>query len=225
MPKIGENIMPPFAYQNKSRTLVEKVILPFWSNIILATIAGFCLKDYYYEVTFRDIQHYAFVSYLLVIANSLSALLHFTNDSSYCDLRILLDYAQQVMCFPMVLTDFLLKYNIAPASIAVIPSILSLLTVFLFVLLEYKRQDLTDLNILICLITYTITGMEYNAYACIAALFIGTAYFRFKRNEGVCIRKASQYNLLMAGFVFFSLLSLDNGVSHNKMYKQQIRGW
>lgn len=140
-------------------------------------------------------------------------------------MRILLDYAQQVICLPMIVTDFLLKYNIAPFEIAIIPTILSLVTLFMFVILEYKRQDLTDLNMILSLAIYSICGMEYNLYACIASIFISIGYFGFKRSEGVCIRKAHQYNLLMTGFVFFSLLSMDTGISPDKMYAKQMRGW
>ncbi|XP_057672015.1 uncharacterized protein LOC130903768 [Diorhabda carinulata] len=195
--------------KGNSNGVIQKYVIPCWSSVQLSVVAAFCLKIYYEQVVDKDVRHLAHISYLIMIANACAGLLRYTNDDTYCDLRILLDYAQLVLTLPLIVSEFLLKNDVAPPEISYIPAGIAFATLLMFIILEYKRQDLTDLNVITSLLCYIIVGCFYNLYAVLAGLNYAINYFFIKRKEGCCLKKANQFNLLMSSFAALSLLSLD----------------
>ncbi|XP_050517671.1 uncharacterized protein LOC126892207 [Diabrotica virgifera virgifera] len=205
--------------------IFQRYVVPCWSSVQLSLVAAFCLKVYYEHVANRDARHLAHFSYLIMIANACAGLLRYTNDDTYCDLRILLDYGQLVLALPLIVTEFLLKNEVVPAEVAYIPTGIAFATFLMFIFLEYKRQDLTDLNVITSILCYIIVGYAYSLYAFVAGLIFGLNYFLIKRREECFLKKANQFNLLMSAFALMSLLSLDpNCLNVSDDYPQEFLG-
>lgn len=70
-------------------------------------------------------------------------------DESYTDVKVLLDYAQEILPLPCICAEIWLKYNVLENSfLAYLHAALGFSAFTFLVLYECKRMDLTDLTIL-----------------------------------------------------------------------------
>ncbi|XP_023016392.1 uncharacterized protein [Leptinotarsa decemlineata] len=183
-------------------------ILPGLVNSQLAFVGIYCLLIYHSEVSQKEIKLPSF-AYSLMIANSLAGLTKFVPDDSFYELRLLLDYAQLIMALPLITTEFLITHQIFPEEISGIPVYIGFTALMLFIIFEYKRQDLTDLTIILSLFLYASTGIFHQPMAIVGSIFFSVGYFSYKRNEGVCLRNQNYFNLCMAVFGFLSVVAFE----------------
>lgn len=132
------------------------------------------------------------------------------NEESFIDLRILLDYAQVVLPHPFLTTELWYKHSVGPSETALMHCFFGLAAFLFFVLMEYKRQDLSDLALIISIISSIIVGIIYeNYFATGAGVLLAAAYFPLKRGEE-CVLEGVQslsgyFNFVM---VVYSILTV-----------------
>ncbi|KAG5896904.1 hypothetical protein JTB14_033542 [Gonioctena quinquepunctata] len=186
------------------QSIFQYYIIPAVLHFHLAAVATYCLLIYQSDIAQGNIKPASF-AYALMIANSLSVLSQYVPDDSFYELRVLLDYAQLLLALPFITTDFLIRYEVFPEEISAIPIFIGFGALVLFIVFEFKRQDLTDLTVILSLFLYSVSGLVHQMWAFAAAFFFFIGYFGFYRNQGDCWRNDGRYNLCMSMFAFLSL--------------------
>ncbi|KAJ8936735.1 hypothetical protein NQ314_012182 [Rhamnusium bicolor] len=133
------------------------------------------------------------------------------DEESFSDLRHLLDYAQIVLPLPFVTTELWQKHNVGPSEVAILHALFGLSAFLFYALMEYRRQDLTDLALILSIISSAVVGLLYqNYFATLAAAVVAAAYFGVKRKETCGDTKPQMiFNISMAVFSIASLAAFE----------------
>ncbi|KAJ8960711.1 hypothetical protein NQ318_020003 [Aromia moschata] len=178
---------------------LKELIVPIVLSVQFAVIHLYCLLTYHTQVTDKDLLHFAYVGYTTMFLNSLVNFTSFGTDESFCELRLLLDYAQLTLALPCFTTEVWIANSVGANEVAVLHALFGLSAFFFYVLMEYKRQDLTDLALIISGLSSLLVGLIYaNYFASGAALVYLVGYFFVKRKQTCGLEASGAYNYIMA---------------------------
>ncbi|KAJ8920836.1 hypothetical protein NQ315_015628 [Exocentrus adspersus] len=192
--------------KNRKNSSISQKLLPLGSHVVLAAVNLYCLIIYFTQVTDKNLLDFGYVAYITMLAQALIGLTKYLNDESFIDLRILLEYGQIVLPHPFLTTALWQKLSVGPNEIALLHCFFGLAAFLFFILMEYKRQDLTDLALITSITSSIIVGILYENYFATASGFLmAGSYFKLKRGEDVCTASPktptfAYYNLTMAAF-------------------------
>lgn len=123
---------------------------------------------------------------------------------------MLLDYAQLMLPITCITTELWLKYEVAPKEICVLPAAFGIAAVLFYIVLEYRRQDITDLTLFLSTAAMIVIGSYYeNLLAVAAALELGGYYVKVKRKEECPLQNQEQFNYTTMAFLLFSLAAFE----------------
>ncbi|XP_060518340.1 uncharacterized protein LOC132697082 isoform X2 [Cylas formicarius] len=181
------------------------------SYAVLASVSAFCWYFYYTQIVRGDFWHYAFITYSVMFLNGLSGFTEFIHEDSFWALRDLLDYAQLVLTLPCYAAEVWIKNEVGPQELALLHAAFGFLALAVFIFLEYKRQDLTDLAVFSNLLSMLVVAAVYeDPLAGFAATVFAVGYCLLKRScNQCCLALQDRFNFLMAGFAVVSLVSFD----------------
>lgn len=177
--------------------------------LITYGITTFCLYYFYTTTNDKQLDKLTYVTFIVTCLNSL---LHtpIFNHESFCELKSLVDYAQEVLPLPFLTADLWMKYEIAPAYISYINAAFGLFAIFFTIFFEYKRQDLSDLAMILNFVSLMGVAI-YNAnyFAICAAMIALVFYVWYKRTEECFENNKFVFMCSCAFFNLFALFSFD----------------
>lgn len=168
-------------------------------------VSALCLFYFYTTTTEKQLDQLTYISFLITCANAIFVTPLFRHES-FCDLKLLMDYAQEVLPLPFLTADLWMKFEVAPGYVSYVHAAFGLTAFFFMVIFEYKRPDLTDLAMIFnffSLLAFAI--YMQNIFAGLAALEACAFYMKFKRLEQ-CFEKNKM--LFMCSCAAFNLLAL-----------------
>ncbi|XP_030757517.1 uncharacterized protein LOC115883311 [Sitophilus oryzae] len=183
-----------------------------YSLLTLCSAGG--LLYYYTQIVNNEFNHWPLIAYLLMLANGLTGYTEFFDEDSFCPLRDLLDYCQVVLVLPCYAAELWTKSEMGPAEVAYVHAGLGFLAAAMFVVTEFRRQDLTDLAIFTNgFSTFGVGILSKNPLAFLAGLCFFLGYYWYKRSEDqCCLAPQDKFNFIMALFAIISVLSFDQNV-------------
>ncbi|KAL1493989.1 hypothetical protein ABEB36_009665 [Hypothenemus hampei] len=184
------------------------------SYTLLTLGSAISLYFYFTGTVSNDFWHWQLVIYIIMIANGVLGFSEFIDEDSFFPLRDLLDYCQVSLALPCYAAEMWIKTEIGPPEIAGFHATLGLIAVCTYILMECRRQDLTDLAVfangisLLCMALLSI-----NLFTLIATSIFLAGYCIYKRHDDVCcMAPMDKFNFVMAAFALTSLASFDDNV-------------
>lgn len=173
--------------------------------LVTFVVSGFCLYYFYYYINEKKLDKLTYLTFIISCANAFLDT-PFFRDESFCELKILLDYAQEVLPLPFLTADLWMKFEIAPAYVSYLHAAYGLTAFFYLIIFEYKRPDLTDFAIIFNY--FSLMGLaiyKQNIFAAAAALHVCIFYIKFKRTEFCFVNNKF---ISMLASAFFNLCAL-----------------
>ncbi|VEN43442.1 unnamed protein product [Callosobruchus maculatus] len=177
---------------------------------LLASI--YCLNIYYDQVTTGDLMHVAFLAYYILILRSVVSFTELCTEDIFSDLRILTDYATQVLVIPSLTTELWMKKEVAPFEVAVLPVSLGCLAFIFFIAMEYKRRDITDLVVLLNLIFMVLANLNGEGallFSLGAYIIFASAYVCTKRHCGDNVKLDDIFNAAVSTVLLITLIDFE----------------
>lgn len=161
------------------------------------------------KVTDNNLNQLTFFTYVITMLNALLSVPLFSHES-FCDLKILVDYAQEVLPLPFLASDYWIREELAPNYISYLYAAFGIGALVYLVIFEYKRPDLTDLAMLVSFCSLSLAGY-YNQrpYPVLAAMEAGVYYVKFKRHEQYVEPNKFKFILSCATFNVLALTVFD----------------
>lgn len=170
-----------------------------------------CLYYFYVTTTEKTLNQLTYFTFLITILNSLLHTPLFKHES-FCDLKMLMDYAQEVLPLAFLTADFWIKNELAPSYIGYTHAALGIAALFYMIVFEYKRPDLTDLSMIFNSVSLVGAAIYMNnSYAVLAAFEACSYYVFFKRTELCFENNKFKFIVSCAIFNCFALASFQPG--------------
>ncbi|XP_050306975.1 uncharacterized protein LOC126743795 [Anthonomus grandis grandis] len=184
------------------------------SYTMLASASAGCLYWYFTQIASNDFWHWMLVSYCIMLANGITGFTEFFSEDSFCPLRDLLDHLQLVLVLPCYAAQMWVKTEMGPPEIAVVHAGLGIIAALMYILVECRRQDLTDLAIFANAFSLCcISLLNVNPFVTLATSVLVSGYLIYKRDdEQCCLAPQDKFNLIMATFAIISLVSFDDDI-------------
>lgn len=197
-----------FSFTNIKDQVIRYVKLAI-ELLIAYGITTFCLYYFYTTTNERRLDQLTYVTFVVTCLNALLDTPIFRHES-FCELKSLMDYAQEVLPLPFLTADLWMKYEIAPAYVSYLHAGFGLFAVVYVIFFEYKRQDLSDLTMILnfaSLMGAAISQLNY--FAMCAAVIAAVFYVAFKRTEDCFEQNKFVFMCSCAFFNLFALFSFD----------------
>lgn len=197
-----------FSFNNIRNEVIYYVKL-FVELLITFGISIFCLYYFYNTTNDKKFDQLTYITFIITCANAFLDTPIFRHES-FCELKILLDYAQEVLPLPFLSADLWMKFEIAPPYVSYLHAAFGLTAFFYLVIFEYKRPDLTDLaNILNFFSLMGVAIYQQNIFAAAAAVQACLFYIKFKRTDYCFENNKFLFMCSSALFNLFALISFD----------------
>lgn len=168
-------------------------------------VSAFCLYYFYTTTNEKQLDQLTYITFLISCGNGLLATPLFSHES-FCELKSLMDYAQEVLPLPFLTADLWIKFDLAPSYIAYMHAAFGLTAFFFLVIFEYKRPDLTDLAMILNFFSLIGAGIYMqNSFAVMASIEAGFFYIQYKRKQ-VCLE--DHRYLFICSCAFFNMFAL-----------------
>nr|CAH7736782.1 unnamed protein product [Callosobruchus chinensis] len=197
-------------YDDVEIPLSPYAIISFKVFSLLASI--YCLDIYFHQVAAGDLMHVVFLAYYILILRSVVSFTVLWSEDIFYDLRILTDYATQVLVIPSLTTELWMKKEIAPFEVAVLPVSLGCLAFVFFIAMEYKRRDITDLVVLLNLIFMVLANLNGEGgllFSLGAYIIFASAYVCTKRHCGDNVKLDDIFNVAVSTVLLITLIDLE----------------
>lgn len=149
--------------------------------LLILGITAFCLYKFYYETTEQQFNQLTYITFLITCINAVLDTRIFRDESFY-ELKLLMDYAQEVLPLPFLTADLWMKNEMAPGYVCYLHAAFGLFAFFYMIVFECKRLDLTDLSMFVNFIALMYFSVQIkNVFSFLAAVVMGVFYLRFKR--------------------------------------------
>ncbi|VEN43440.1 unnamed protein product [Callosobruchus maculatus] len=175
----------------------------------------YCTMIFYEHVAEKNFGHFAYVGYismLLHTAGAISKMKIGGTEDIFSDLRILTDYATQVLVIPSLTTELWMKKEVAPFEVAVLPVSLGCLAFIFFIAMEYKRRDITDLVVLLNLIFMVLANLNGEGallFSLGAYIIFASAYVCTKRHCGDNVKLDDIFNAAVSTVLLITLIDFE----------------
>ncbi|CAH2012172.1 unnamed protein product [Acanthoscelides obtectus] len=197
---------------NKPNVLVSAFCLFFTFLVSL-----YCTMTFYEFVADKNFGHYAYVGYITMLLHtmgSISKLKIAGAEDVFYDLRILTDYATQVLVIPSLTIELWTQRGIGSSEVTLISLALGGMAFLFFVAMEYKRRDITDLVVLLNVIFIVLANLACTEdrlllYSLTAYIIFAVAYVATKRHSSDNPTLDNIFHVAMSIVLLLTLIDLE----------------
>ncbi|CAH2012174.1 unnamed protein product [Acanthoscelides obtectus] len=196
----------------------EEVFLPssvlIFLDIFSLITSLYCFSIFYDHVAGGDLMHIGFLAYLLSILSSIASFAALSAEDVFYDLRILTDYATQVLVIPSLTIELWTQRGIGSSEVTLISLALGGMAFLFFVAMEYKRRDITDLVVLLNVIFIVLANLACTEdrlllYSLTAYIIFAVAYVATKRHSSDNPTLDNIFHVAMSIVLLLTLIDLE----------------